>query len=186
MSGENDQDLFGTDLLSEALGQSGLNLDDLLGNPPGSFLPQSLFDFGDVRPDDFDFLDNFNLNGDFIPEAPYPTLTSSNNSRVTSNNVNTQRNVQVSQVQQTFLGPQPTFPNVASSGTVFPTPRQLPPRCQTPQSVSKPSINSNDPRLQSSTSPILLDLLNSGSNNSVSSNSMSNISDAAKKELTKK
>lgn len=186
MSGENDQDLFGTDLLSEALGQSGLNLDDLLGNPPGSFLPQSLFDFGDVRPDDFDFLDNFNLNGDFIPEAPYPTLTSSNNSRVTSNNVNTQRNVQVSQVQQTFLGPQPTFPNVASSGTVFPTPRQLPPRCQTPQSVSKPSINSNVPRLQSSTSPILLDLLNSGSNNSVSSNSMSNISDAAKKELTKK
>ena len=186
MSEENEPDLFGADLLSEALGQSGLNLDDLFGNPPGTFLSQSLLDVADVTPDDFDFLDNFNLNGDFFPDSPYTALTSSNNTRVTSNNINAQRNVQVSQVQQTFLGPRPTFPNVASSGTVFQTPQQLPPRLQTPQSVSKPSTDSNVARLQSSTAPILLDLLNSGSSNSVSSNSLNNISDTTMKELTKK
>lgn len=181
MSGANEPDFFGKDLLSEALGQSGLNLDEYLGNAPGNVLSQAILDVGDVRPDDFDFVDNFNLSRDFISETPFIALTTSTDSRVTSSYVSTQEKLQVSEVQQTFLGQRPTLPNVASSGTFFQTPRELPLRCQNQQFVSKTSTTLDFQRLHSSTSPILLNLLNNGSNAPVS-----NSSDAAKKELTKK
>lgn len=182
MDEANEQDFFGQDLLSEALGQSGLNLDEYLGNAPGNVLSQSILDVGDFGSNNFDFLDDINLNRDFFQDARYIALTTSNNSGVTSNYASTQEKSQVSGVQQTFLQQPRTIPSLTSPGIFFQTPRQISVTSQNQQFVPKTPTTSGVQRLQSSTSPILQNLLNSGNNPSAS-----NVTDTTvQKELTKK
>lgn len=182
MDEANEQDFFGQDLLSEALGQSGLNLDEYLGNAPGNVLSQSILDVGDFGSNNFDFLDDINLNRDFFQDTRYIALTTSNNSGVTSNYASTQEKSQVSGVQQTFLQQPRTIPSLTSPGIFFQTPRQISVTSQNQQFVPKTPTTSGVQRLQSSTSPILQNLLNSGNNPSAS-----NVTDTTvQKELTKK
>lgn len=181
MDEANEQDIFGQDLLSEALGQSGLNLDEYLGNAPGNVLSQAMLDVGDIGPNDLDFLDDINFNRGFNQETPYIALTTSNNNQVASNYVNAQGTSQLFGVQQTFLEQRRTLPNLTAPGVFFQTPRQFPLTSQNEQLISKASSTSGVQRLQSSTSPILLNLLNSGNNQPPS-----NFTDTVQKELTKK
>lgn len=182
MGEANEQDVFGQDLLSEALGQSGLNLDEYLGNAAGNVLSQAMLDVGSIGPNDLDFLDDINVNTrDFIQDTPYIALTTSNNSEVTSTYANVQEKSQVAGVQQTFLEQPRTLPNLTAHGIFLPTARQFSLTSQNQQFVSKASTSSSVQRLQSCTSPILLNLLNSGSNPPVS-----RITDTVQKELTKK
>ena len=63
------------DLLSTALGESGLNLDDLFGNVPGNVLSQATFDDSDLLcTGDGDFLDSINLTGDFSQDNSFINL----------------------------------------------------------------------------------------------------------------
>lgn len=182
MDEANEQDFFGQDLLSEALGQSGLNLDEYLGNAPGNVLSQSILDVGDFGSNNFDFLDDINLNRDFFQDTRYIALTTSNNSGVTSNYASAQEKSQVSGVQQTFLQQPRTIPSLTSPGIFFQTPRQISVTSQNQQFGPKTPTTSGVQRLQSSTSPILQNLLNSGNNPSAS-----NVTDTTvQKELTKK
>lgn len=137
MDEANEQDFFGQDLLSEALGQSGLNLDEYLGNAPGNVLSQSILDVGDFGSNNFDFLDDINLNRDFFQDTRYIALTTSNNSGVTSNYASTQEKSQVSGVQQTFLQQPRTIPSLTSPGIFFQTPRQISVTSQNQQFVPK-------------------------------------------------
>jgi len=179
----NEQDLFGQDLLSEALGQSGLNLEDYLGNAPGNVLSQSMFDVEGFGSNNFDFLDDINLNRDFVQDTRFIALTTSNNSGVTSNYASAQEKSQVSGVQQTFFQQPRTIPSLTSPGLFFQTPRQISVTSQNQQFVPKASTTPAVPRLQSSSSPILQNLLNSGNINP----SASNVTDTTvQKELTKK
>lgn len=182
MGEANEQNFIGQDLLSAALGQSGLNLDEYLGNASGNgVLSQTMLD-GNIGPNDFDFLGDINLNRDFVQETPYIALTTSNNSGVTSNYVSAQEKSQISGIQQTFLEQPRTLPNVTSHGTFFQTPRQFPPTSSSQQFVTKTSTALGVQRLQSS-SPNLVNLLNSGN---TAPGSASNFTDNVKKELTKK
>lgn len=181
MDDVNEQDFFAQDLLSEALGQSGLNLDDFLGNAPGNVLSQSMLDFGS---NNFDFLDDINLNRDFVQDTRYIALTTSNNSGgATSNYASAQEKSQVSGVQQTFFQQPRTMPSLTSPGIFFQTPRQISVTSQNPQFVSKTSTTPALQMVQSSPSPILQNLLNSGNINT----SASNVTETTvQKELTKK
>lgn len=183
MDQANEQDIFGQDLLSEALGQSGLNLDDYLGNAPGNVLSQSMLDVEGFGSNNFDFLDDVNLNRDFVQDTRYIALTTSNNSGVASNYVSAQEKSEVSGVQQTFFQQPRTTPSLTSPGIFFQTPRQISVTSQNQQFVPKTSTTSGVPRLQSSSAPILQNLLNSGNINP----SASNVTDTSvQKELTKK
>jgi len=188
MSETNEPDVFGQDLLSAALGQSGLNLDEYLGNPPGNVLSQALLDVSDIiGSSDYDFLDDLNLSGDFSQDSSYITFTAPNNSTGAGLNVvgaTVPDKTQVSGVQQTLQQPQ-TLPSLIPFETpFFETPGQVLLSGQRQQFASKISTPIGTQRLQNSTSsPILLNLLNSGNGSSVSA--ASSVSDA-KKELTKK
>lgn len=183
MDQANEQDIFGQDLLSEALGQSGLNLDDYLGNAPGNVLSQSMLDVEGFGSNNFDFLDDINLNRDFVQDTRYIASTTSNNSGVASNYVSAQEKSEVSGVQQTFFQQPRTTLSLTSPGIFFQTPRQISVTSQNQQFVPKTSTTSGVPRLQSSSAPILQNLLNSGNINP----SASNVTDTSvQKELTKK
>lgn len=185
MGETNEPDVFGQDLLSEALGQSGLNLDEYLGIAPGNVLSQAMLDVGNIGPSDSDFLDDLNLSGDFGEDTSYITFSAPNNSAVASNYASVRDNkAQVSGVQQTFLEQPQTLPNLVPQGTIFETPGQLPLTSQTQQFASKLATPLGIQGLQNSTSsPILLNLLNSG--NTSSTSIASSVTDT-KKELTKK
>lgn len=179
----NEQDFFGQDLLSEALGQSGLNLEDYLGNAPGNVLSQSMLDVEGFGLNNFDFLDDINLNRDFVQDTRYIALTTSNNSDVTSNYASARDKSQVSGVQQTFFQQPRTIPSLTSPGIFFQSPRQVSVTSQNQPLVPKTSTTPGAQRLQSSPSPILQNLLNSGNINP----SASNVTDTTvQKELTKK
>lgn len=182
MGEANEQDIFGQDLLSEALGQSGLNLDEYLGNAPGNVLSQAMLNVGSIGANDLDFLDDISLYRDFIQDSPSIALTTSNNSGVTSSYANAQEKSKVSGVQQTFLEQPRTLPNLTAHQTSLQTPRQFLLTSQDQQFISKAPTTSGVQRLQSSTSPILLNLLNSGNINPPASN----FTDTVQKELTKK
>ena len=179
----NEQDFFGQDLLSEALGQSGLNLDEFFGNAPGNVLSQSMLDVEGFGSNSFDFLDDINLNNDFVQDTRYLALTTSNNSGATSNYASAQEKSQVPGVQQTFFQQPRTMPSLTSPGIFFQTPRQISVTSQNPQLVTKTNTTPALQMPQSSPTPILQNLLNSGNINL----SASNVTDTTvQKELTKK
>ncbi|KAJ7378732.1 hypothetical protein OS493_021314 [Desmophyllum pertusum] len=119
MGEANEQDFIGQDLLSAALGQSGLNLDEYLGNASGNgVLSQTMLD-GNIGPNDFDFLSDINLNRDFVQETPYMALTTSNNSGVTSNYVSAQEKVTNFWNPTNFFGTTPNFTERHFSWNIF-------------------------------------------------------------------
>ena len=185
MDQANEQDIFGQDLLSEALGQSGLNLEDYLGNAPGNVLSQSMLDIEGFGSNSFDFLDDINLNRDFFQDTRYIALSTSNNSGVASNYVSAQEKSQVSGVQQTFIQQPRTISltSLTSPGIFFQTPRQISVTSPNQQFVPKTSTTSGVQSLQNSSSPILQNLLNSGNINPSASNATDT---SVQKELTKK
>lgn len=183
MSETNEPDFFGQDLLSEALGQSGLNLDEFFGNAPGNLLSQAMFNVDDIGPSDSGFLDNINLSEDFSQDTSYLAFTASNNGTVTSNYASAQEKPQVTGIRTTFLDEPLSLPNlIPHQGSIFETPGQILLNSQSQQFA--PKISTPLQRLQNSTSsPILLNLLNSEGTSS--SRSASSSTDT-KKELTKK
>ena len=185
MSETNVPDVFGQDLLSAALGESGLNLDEYFGNVPGNVLSQAMLDVGDIiGSSDYDFLDHINLSGDFSQDNSYIPFTAPNNSAGPSNYANVVDKTQVSGVRTTFLEQPQTLPSLIPQSTIFGTPGQILPTNHSQQFSSKPPTPLSTQKLQNPmTSPILLNLLNSG--NASPTSSVSSVTDA-KKELTKK
>ncbi|XP_073258615.1 protein strawberry notch homolog 1-like isoform X3 [Porites lutea] len=186
MSEANEPDFFGQDLLSEALGQSGLNLDEFFGNAPGSVLSQSIFDVGDIGPNDSDFLDNINLGENLSQDSPFITFAAQNNGPISSSSASTLEKPQVTGIQTTFLDLQETLglPNLISQGSIFDSPGQSVLTSQSQQGASKISSPLGLQRLQNSnSSPLLLNLLNSENS---SSSSVANSSNDTKRELTRK
>ena len=97
------------DLLSTALGESGLDLDDLFGNVPGNVLSQATLNDSDVLcSGDSDFLDSINVTGDFSQDNSFINFAAPNNSLLSSSFASAVPNIQVSGVQQTFLEQPPT------------------------------------------------------------------------------
>ena len=186
MSEANEPDFFGQDLLSEALGQSGLNLDEFFGNAPGSVLSQSIFDVGDIGPNDSDFLDNINLGENLSQDSPFITFAAQNNGPISSSSASTLEKPQVTGIQTTFLDLQETLslPNLISQGSIFDSPGQSVLTSQSRQGASKISSPLGLQRLQNSnSSPLSLNLLNSENS---SSSSVANSSNDTKRELTRK
>ena len=186
MSEANEPDFFGQDLLSEALGQSGLNLDEFFGNAPGNVLSQAIFDVGDIGPNDSDFLDNINLGENLSQDSPFITFAAQNNGPISSSSASTLEKPQVTGIQTTFLDLQETLglPDLISQGSIFDSPGQSLLTSQSRQGASKISSPLGVQRLQNSnSSPLLLNLLNSENS---SSSSVANSSNDTKRELTKK
>lgn len=185
MSEINEPDFFGQDLLSAALGESGLNLDEYLGNAPGNVLSQAMLDVRDIiGTSDSDFLDDINLGEDINRDDAYITFTASNSILGSSNSASAVDKAQVSGVQQTFSQQPQTLSSLFPQRTLFETPRQILFSNQSPQQASKTQTPVSMQRQQNSnSSPLLLNLLNSGNGSSASS--AGSVADT-KKELTKK
>ena len=154
------------DLLSTALGESGLNLDDLFGNVPGNVLSQATFDDSDLLcTGDGDFLDSINLTGDFSQDNSFINFAAPNNSLLSSSFASTVPSIQVSEVQQTFLEQPPAIASLFNQGTSgqsdFNT--QSEQLTNAAASLDGPDVNSSAP------SPLLLNLLNSGNGFQMSS-----------------
>ena len=114
----NDSIISYEDLLSTALGESGLNLDDLFGNVPGNVLSQATFNDSDLlSTGDGDFLDSINLTGDFSQDSSFINFAAPNNSLLSSSFASTVPNIQVSEVQQTFLEQPPAIASLFNQGT---------------------------------------------------------------------
>ena len=182
MSEINEPDVFGQDLLSAALGESGLNLDEYLGNAPGNVLSQAMLDVRDIiGTSDSDFLDDINLGGDVNRDDAYISFTASNSILGSSNSASAVDKSLVSGVQQTFSQQPQTPSTLFPQRTVFETPRQVLFTNQSQQLASKTQTPVSMQRQNSS--PILLNLLNSANGSSASS--AGSVADT-KKELTKK
>ena len=98
------------DLLSTALSESGLDLDDLFGNVPGNVLCQTTVNDSDVLcSGDSDFLDSVNVTGDFSRDNSFINFAAPNNSLLSSSFASAVPNIQVSEVEQTFLEQPPTI-----------------------------------------------------------------------------
>ena len=154
------------DLLSTALGESGLNLDDLFGNVPGNVLSQATFNDSDLlSTGDGDFLDSINLTGDFSQDNSFINFAAPNNSLLSSSFASTVPNIQVSEVQQTFLEQPPAIASLFNQGTSgqsdFNT--QSEQLTNAAASLDAADVNSSAP------SPLLLNLLNSGNGFQMSS-----------------
>ena len=144
------------DLLSTALGESGLNLDDLFGNVPGNVLSQATFNDSDLL---------CTGDGDFSQDNSFITFAAPNNSLLSSSFASTVPNIQVSEVQQTFLEQPPAIASLFNQGTSgqsdFNT--QSEQLTNAAASLDGPDVNSSAP------SPLLLNLLNSGNGFQMSS-----------------
>ena len=154
------------DLLSTALGESGLNLDDLFGNVPGNVLSQATFNDSDLLcTGDGDFLDSINLTGDFSQDNSFINFAAPNNSLLSSGFASTVPNIQVSEVQQTFLEQPPAIASLFNQGTSgqFDFNTQSEQLTNAAASLDGSDVNSSAP------SPLLLNLLNSGNGFQMSS-----------------
>ena len=147
--------------------------------------PQAMFNVDDIGPSDSGFLDNINLSEDFSQDTSYLAFTASNNGTVTSNYASAQEKPQMTGIRTTFLEEPLSLPNlIPHQGSIFETPGQILLNSQSQQFAPKISTPLSLQRLQNSTSsPILLNLLNSEGTSS--SRSASSSTDT-KKELTKK
>ncbi|XP_044174018.1 protein strawberry notch homolog 1-like isoform X1 [Acropora millepora] len=147
------------DLLSTALGESGLDLDDLFGNVPGNVLSQATLNDSDVLCfGDSDFLDSINVTGDFSQDNSFINFAAPNNSLLSSSFASAVPNIQVSGVQQTFLEQPPTIASLFNQGTSGQSDfnNQSEQLTNAAPPLGAPCINSSAP------SPLLLNLLNSG------------------------
>ena len=183
MGEQSEQECFGQDLLSEALGQSGLNLDDYLGNVPGNFLSQAMLPVGDFASSEYDFLSNLGLSGNFTQPTPYIVLSSSDNAGLSSNVAVVGQKSHITGVQQTLveqcqtravLSPQETFHQQSSRNQK----RQAFP--------STPTVPGAQQRLQTSNSAPLLESLLSYRDGTPASATNLQTSESLKKELSKK
>ena len=154
------------DLLSTALGESGLDLDDLFGNVPGNVLSQATLNDSDVLcSGDSDFLDRINVTGDFSQDNSFINFAAPNNSLLSSSFASTVPNIQVSEVQQTSLEQPPTIASLFNQGTSGQSDfnNQSEQLTNAAAPLGAPCINSSAP------SPLLLNLLNSGNGLQMSS-----------------
>ena len=154
------------DLLSTALGESGLNLDDLFGNVPGNVFSQATLNDIDVLcTGDSDFLDGINLTGDFSQDNSFINFAASNNSLLSSSFASTVPHIQVLEVQQTFLEQPPKIETLFNQGTSGQSDfnNQSEQLTNAAASLGAPDVNSSAP------SPLLLNLLNSGNGFQMSS-----------------
>lgn len=164
----NDSDFFGQDLLSTALGESGLNLDEFLGNAPGNVLSQAMLDVDDILgTGDYDFLDGFNLSGNFSQNDSYSNFTASNNSVVSSSYASVVPKTQVSEVPQTFLQESQSLASFFPQGTSG----QIVSSNQNEQLLKLSAPESTQRMHSSPSSPMLLNMLNSGNGLPMSSSS---------------
>ena len=154
------------DLLSTALGESSLNLDDLFGNVPGNVFSQATLNDIDVLcTGDSDFLDGINLTGDFSQDNSFINFAASNNSLLSSSFASTVPHIQVSEVQETFLEQPPKIASPFNQGTSGQSDfnSQSEQLTNAAASLGAPDVNSSAP------SPLLLNLLNSGNGFQMSS-----------------
>ncbi|XP_067030449.1 protein strawberry notch homolog 1-like isoform X1 [Acropora muricata] len=154
------------DLLSTALGESGLDLDDLFGNVPGNVLSQATLNDSDVLcSGDSDVLDSINVTGDFSQDNSFINFAAPNNSLLSSSFASAVPNIQVSGVQQTFLEQPPTIASLFNQGTSGQSDfnNQSEQLTNAAAPLGAPCINSSAP------SPLLLNLLNSGNGLQMSS-----------------
>ena len=154
------------DLLSTALGESGLDLDDLFGNVPGNVLSQATLNDSDVLcSGDSDFLDSINVTGDFSQDNSFINFAAPNNRLLSSSFTSAVPNIQVSEVQQTFLEQPPTIASLFHQGTSGQSDfnNQSEQLTNAAAPLGAPCINSSAP------SPLLLNLLNSGNGLQMSS-----------------
>ena len=66
---------------------------------------------------DSDFLDSISLTGDFSQDNSFINFAAPNNSLLSSSFASTGPNIQVSEVQQTFLEQPPTIASLFNQGT---------------------------------------------------------------------